>query len=516
MLNSYFSRELSGLKFSPVVAGVIVFICCIARLLWLSSLSDAELIKFIPDDAFYYLVLAKNFSETARWSFDGTSPASGFHLLWGYFLASVYYIFPNLSWRMVFISMSFVGCVAYSMAASITSFVVKSVSSIIAIYGVVFVFLSGAAISQSTILMETPFVLLFSAILFKIAFSRECRSTLGVLVLSGLLGLLGMLSRSDFGLIPLVFSLTSVFSRDRRGVVIGIAALFGAVIGLVAVSGHTYWVSGEFAPASAQIKSYWAKIEGPSIIPGYQVLLSLIVPNILRHEAGIYFWYASLFFLLMLVAACCAVYSSRKSRSVLTVCSVSALIILSYLVLYIYNGAIQSWYVANFIVPLALLVGVALSLAFKRAWLVSLIASLVILACSWMVSFTAPWPWQASMLKGAFYLKNSAVTDPVGAWNAGIVSFFSGRKIVNLDGLVNDSILPYVKNDALLDYVSSQKIAYILDFPIMLTGFFSNSRGHADGELSSCLLVENPVFKAPLNEQFGGDLTLYKMRESCL
>lgn len=516
MLNSYFSRALPGLKFSPSVAGVIIFICCIARLLWLSSLSDVELIKFVPDDAFYYLVLAKNFSETAKWSFDGTSPASGFHLLWGYFLASVYYIFPDLNWKVVFISMSVVGCAVYSMAAGITSSAVKSVSSITAMYGVVFVFLSGAAISQSAILMETPFVLLFSAILFNIVFSSKYFSTLGVLVLSGLVGLLGMFSRSDFGLIPLVFFLVSVCSRDRRGVAIGIAALLGAVIGLMVVLGHTYWVSGEFAPASAQIKSYWAKVEGPSIIPGYQVLLSLIVPNILRHEAGIYIWYASLSFLSILVAACCAVYYTKKNRSVLVVCSVSALIILSYLVLYIYNGAVQSWYVANFIVPLALLVGVALSLTFKRAWLVSLITSLVILACSWVVSFTAPWPWQASMLKGAFYLKNSTVTGPVGAWNAGIVSFFSGHKIVNLDGLVNDSILPYVKNDALLEYVSNQKIAYILDFPIMLTGYFSNSRGHADGELSICLLVETPVYKAPLNEQFGGDLTLYKMRDSCL
>lgn len=516
MLNLYSSGTVPAFKFSPLVAGGAVFLCCIARLIWLSSLSDAELIKFIPDDAFYYLVLAKNFSETAKWSFDGASPASGFHLLWGYFLASVYYIFPNLSWRIFFISMSVVGCAVYSMAAGIASAAVKNVSPATAIYGVVFVFLSGAAISQSAILMETPFVLLFSAILFNIVFSKKCYSTLGVLLLSGLVGLLGMLSRSDFGLIPLVFFLVSAFSRDRRGMVIGIAALLGAVVGLAVVSGHTYWVSGEFAPASAQIKSHWAQVEGPSIIPGYQILLSLIMPNILLHEAGTYIWYASLSLLLILVAAYCAVYSSDENRSALAACSVSVLIIFSYLVLYIHNGALQSWYVANFIVPLALLVGVALSLAFRRARLVSLVASLVMLVCSWMVSFTAPWPWQASMLKGAFYLKNSAVTGPVGAWNAGIVSFFSGRKIVNLDGLVNDSILPYVKNGVLLEYVSSQKIAYILDFPIMLTGFFSNSRGHADGELSSCLFVERSVFKAPLNEQFGGDLTLYKMRESCL
>src|SRR5882672_11990704 len=49
-----------------------------------------QMTVFVPDDAFYYLVLAKHFAQLGRWTFDGTTNTTGFHLLHPYGLALVY------------------------------------------------------------------------------------------------------------------------------------------------------------------------------------------------------------------------------------------------------------------------------------------------------------------------------------------------------------------------------------------------------------------------------------------
>ncbi|MFC2043471.1 hypothetical protein ACFLUA_04910, partial [Chloroflexota bacterium] len=55
-------------------------------------------VQYIPDDAFYYLMLAKNFIKLGTWTFDGSSLTSGFHPLLAYILTSIHLIFqPNSS-----------------------------------------------------------------------------------------------------------------------------------------------------------------------------------------------------------------------------------------------------------------------------------------------------------------------------------------------------------------------------------------------------------------------------------
>ena len=71
----------------------LVFVVGMLRLVVLFRKSDCDLVKMIPDDAFYYLVPARSFATLGRWTFDGVEPSSGFHLLWGYLLASFFHWF---------------------------------------------------------------------------------------------------------------------------------------------------------------------------------------------------------------------------------------------------------------------------------------------------------------------------------------------------------------------------------------------------------------------------------------
>lgn len=502
---------------SAILVGVLVFIICMIRLVWLVILPDIELIKFVPDDAFYYLILAKNFALEQRWTFDGYAPASGFHLLWAYLLAGVYFVFPHIDWQSMFIVAGVAGSIAFSAAAYFVTVIVIRLAGGAAIYGVFFVFFGSASIIQPALMMETPFAMFFAAALFFIVFCSGPLVGGRLMLLGASIGIMGMLSRSDFGLLPLVmFCVAAFVVRDSGKARLALSALLGAIIGLIIVVAHTYWLSGELAPASAQMKNHWAQVDGMSFKPGYEILLALVLPFL---KAGQWEWQAQFGTLLLLACLGVALYVSlihHNRKDILGVYVSAGVVIVGYLLFYRHNGALQVWYAGAFLVPFSILTGISLSVAGRR-WPVP-VACMVfgVAAYSLSLSMKAPWQWQSSMLRGGIYLKEHPVDGQVGAWNAGIISYFSQQPIVNLDGLVNDDVLEYAKTGRLSDYVALRRIDYIMDFPIMLSGFFSESHGYGDGKLLACMSQEYVIPASTAAGEFGGKLTLYRIRGGCL
>jgi hypothetical protein len=87
------------------------------------------------------------------------------------------------------------------------------------------------------------------------------------------------------------------------------------------------------------------------------------------------------------------------------------------------------------------------------------------------------------MLKAGLFLKELSNEGKYGSWNAGIISYFSGKHIVNLDGLTNDEVVPYIKNNRLLYYFEEKKIGFLVDYEIMLPRVDSciSTLGYIDG-----------------------------------
>lgn len=56
----------------------------------------------------------------------------------------------------------------------------------------------------------------------------------------------------------------------------------------------------------------------------------------------------------------------------------------------------------------------------------------------------------------------------VGAWNSGIYGFFSGHTVINLDGLINNEILPVLLNGTLSEYILSKRLHYLVDYEVIL------------------------------------------------
>ena len=115
-------------------------------------------------------------------------------------------------------------------------------------------------------------------------------------------------------------------------------------------------------------------------------------------------------------------------------------------------------------------------------------------------------------------LKNFKTNSNIGSWNAGIISFYSERPIINIDGLTNDEVLPFIKDDALFDYIKLKNIEYIADLTTMITNVnLQNRGGYTDRRMSECL-VDTGMLSYP-GKEFSNFLynkvVVYKVLPEC-
>ena len=74
------------------------------------------------------------------------------------------------------------------------------------------------------------------------------------------------------------------------------------------------------------------------------------------------------------------------------------------------------------------------------------------------------YPWQTEQLMAAQWVKEHVDDDVwIGSFNAGIIGYMSERKVVNLDGLVNNSVVDYIRERRLWDYILRRDIEYLVD-----------------------------------------------------
>ena len=88
----------------------------------------------------------------------------------------------------------------------------------------------------------------------------------------------------------------------------------------------------------------------------------------------------------------------------------------------------------------------------------------VALSLHFLLRSPISYPWQRDAYVSQ--PKFEAMIPPqarIGCFNAGIPAYFSDRTVVNLDGLVNNSVYPYWKSHTFDHYLTDQHIDYIMD-----------------------------------------------------
>lgn len=464
--------------------------------------SDALRVQYIPDDAYYYLTLARNFSSFPSWTFDsGVSVTSGFHLLFAYLLTIMFSLLKPNTYDFV----------TYSMIMS----VLFALASVMVIWfwgfkykNIMFLMLFALVISSKNFvynaisITEWSLTVLVGSLYYVWFFTKYNNLTLkftDFLVLFAF-GFLGSVTRSDFGLFPFSIFVTALIffsTTSKRHLQFMFIGFLGALMGLFATFAHNFIFTGEVMQSSAKMKAYWSQLGAPDYyaIPvligtliGFVGLLLLMLligtaifsiftkkqgsfSSINKHVLRSYSTQSSLL-------GNSQILSPEQSSKLLFMFVSAGICIVGYTIFYARNGAIQPWYTANLILPVLIFIFaisdyIAVTYHDKAKFL---FATLFLLALILNITklypvnpMKAPWRHQEFMFQAGIYLAESKFNCRIGAWNAGIIGYYEGGNVVNLDGLVNNEIYQYAIHNNLPTYISRKNICYIVDFENMLT-----------------------------------------------
>jgi hypothetical protein len=75
------------------------------------------------------------------------------------------------------------------------------------------------------------------------------------------------------------------------------------------------------------------------------------------------------------------------------------------------------------------------------------------------------YPWQEDMYRAATWIaENTEPGDRIGAFNAGLLAYYSGRTVINLDGVVNAEAVEALKDHRLMSLIEARRIKYLFDW----------------------------------------------------
>jgi hypothetical protein len=464
-------------------------------------------VQYTPDDAYYYLQLAKNYAKFGYWTFDsGFSITSGFHLLHAYLLAFLYRLTQANTLTFVQYGLILSNVLTLSLALFVwwkgyrrrDPYFLLSLALIAS---------TTSFLVNSTSIVEWPLVIWCAAAYCFVVYDRPQSPRAAFLLF--FLGLLLSLARSDSGLLPFSFFAASLILSKRHNengrVIAAAAGLGGALLGVLLILLHNYAFTGEVIQSSAKMKAFWSQFNSQSFYGAFSTIMLVLGIDLktLAFQRSVY-----LAGLELVSGAVILIILSKRSGTTelplqafkldkekpreLTMTLAAIICLAGYLLFYAYSGGLQNWYTANLIAPVFIL-GVAIGhyldqriipeQHFTMAWFSTAAVMTIVmnLYTTYPISTErAPWPHQQSTLAAALYLHENPPDGRIGAWNAGVIGYYQGGTIINIDGLVNEDIYPFAISNTLPLYLKEKGITYIIDFENMLHPPFSLRGGYND------------------------------------
>jgi hypothetical protein len=476
--------------------------------------------EYLPDDAFYYLTLARHRAVSGTWTFDGgVSVTTGFHLLQGYALALLFAANPTTAEPFVREAVILSLAVLIPALAVAATFVIRANRLLPALLLALFALSRNVALNAPSA-MEWSWVVTLSVGYAVALVGLGRRPTAGGAACLFACGAVGSLARSDFGLMPAamfaaVLVLPGLATDLRRHFLLGAGAgVAGAACGVAIMLIHNVAVSGQALQSSASVKWSWLAVYGPALTP------ILFKVEWLFGRSSRTTWIAAAVMIAAMsvrglgeIIARPALDGAAVSRRIVWLGSL--LTVGGYTVFYSLNPAVQHWYTANLVGPLFILLTFPalgtrpahpLMLAATGAALVLLLGQFVQIAS---FSRIPEYPHQRAMAEAGQYLQDHPPDGRIGAWNAGLVGYYQGGAIINLDGLVNNESAAYAARANLPAYLDARSIAYVVDDPLMLESVAMRRAGGYDDDVFVARLRPIRRFGPPYGIWTGE--TLYKV-----
>jgi len=450
------------------------------------------------DDGYYYLQIARNVASGAGSTFDGVNLTNGYHPLWLLTLVAVFSVLRDSGTAVTAVLLLQAGLASAAAAllyrAARRSLSRPAAAAVALLWSIVWyrLALSGLEVSLSAVL-----VLATLGTYLKWFRAGQDPDPVRYFQLS-LLASLAFLARLDNGFLLATLGGTLVHGEIRRGLERGVLPRLLAFVAPVAIVCGSYfafnaWWFGSFLPISGAVKFAWSErlleLELRGTAGGAWVFWKAKAANLLWPLERLH--YLNTFFILLgltggLVLSLASFISGGKSSSRSRPWWLAALVdwqfllnaaclqYLCYAVLF--HGSVTyglPWYYLTPSIAGMLIFGLLIDAALRITPTPRLQAALSILLVATLGGLPL---WRAlaeiRALEGRERAQEagirwiSANLPPealVGSWNAGALGYLSGRRVVNLDGLVNSRDFHRNDREHLCAYWDRIGLDYVAD-----------------------------------------------------
>jgi hypothetical protein len=469
----------------------------------------------LPDDAFIYFVIARHLAAGLGATFDGVTPTNGFHPLWALALTPIFGAQPqgdlpvHLALTLSAICDTAAGALAGWVAWRSVAVQFRPQATVIATALYLF---NPRAIVESVNGLETGLAMLaLAACVAAWQVARESLTTRRAVVFGALAGLT-VLARSDLGVIVAVLGL-DLFIRPmfvdtprrqvlRNGVIAGIAAVVTVAPWFIWSQLRLGTIAQSSGVAIPSLIAYTIQNSDPAML--WNSLLFPIINASVRNTII----YPGPAVIVFAVSAILNLRHSNSNSNYLWLPVAGALIIV--VIHTVVRWYPRGWYFVPLAWGTALVVGPASATGFatalgKRLAVWIWIGVGVVVIAQMIKTINEPGPkWQADMVAGAEWLAaNTSPDDTVGAFNAGIYAYYSRRRVINLDGLVDWGAIEARREKRLLDYFASRGGTLLIDHHDYIWNSFSPFFGERSLEL---------VAELPVADTTYGPIVVYRVR----
>lgn len=424
-----------------------------------------NLAPHFADDAYYYLIIARNFVELGFFTFDGINETNGFHPLWQYILVIMYKVIGTDSSQSLQIfsvklieSMFYLGAITLSV---IFAFRLHCQNHPLKyLWFGLFVTLLNPYYNQLFFQgMETTLTTFLLIAVLQAVITNH------ILIFTVLLPLL-FLSRLDtliFVIFPFWLLLMGRNKLSKERIILTVPLALTVLTYLFL----NYLHFGYIKPISGILKSSF-----PWISFHFSYLLDPILFAFKTNDYFYLFLFPNIVILLLLLVTSVFIlrwkHSGAETRLIQVMIIISFFLILNLLLFQKWNKQIEAWYL---VLPSVIIISLfiySLSRLFQNENYLKLALLLIVLSSTHLYVkkiFETPNHGPGVLIKEItnFITTEIPENDILAATDGGIIAFFAERRYVNLDGLVNSyDYQKFIKDKKLLYFLKSNNVSYLL------------------------------------------------------
>jgi hypothetical protein len=425
-------RRLTGISYALIAAAFL------SMSLFVALVGFDRVLTLMPDDAAYYFKIAENASEGKGLTFDGINRTNGFQPMWLAALVPLYRVYhgaPETMSRIILVlQTAILAAAALLLSATLARFFSRRTVIVSLLLFLFFVFVPAANGMESAVLVFFLALAFYAGARMGEAGGRDPKR---MLLLGALLGLV-VLARLDMIFLPVVAAAASFLSAlgargERRARLAGTLCLGAGVTAVVLPYLVYNKVSfGAVMPVSGLLKSSFPRLSNPA--PALSSLGK-------RALAG------------LVIAAVYAAYAVARRprgfyRSAMTV-TACAILLHFFHTIFFMKWAVFAWHYVPYILfgvvavcePVERFLAPAGEKGRRALYWIAIAAIVAVGGFSVLRIVERPYDrdWGQAAYAAALWARDNTDANAVFAMkDAGNFSYFSERRVVNLDGVVNN------------------------------------------------------------------------------